>query len=83
MPGIESRLIWILKSHSDKLLEAPKLFNQSLLVLFVLCDCPEKVGKLLVVVVGDRALRAVADHQGPVMFGDSSYRLHRVGASRA
>lgn len=54
-----------------------------LLILHILCDSSEEVGKLLTVPVRDGALSAVADDQSPVVFGDSRYWLHSVGTSRA
>ena len=53
------------------------------LVLFILGDGPEEVGELPLVAAGDGSLRAVADDEGPVVFGDPRYGLDSVGTSRA
>ena len=53
-----------------------------LLVLFILSNGPEEIGELLIISIGDGSLCTVADDQGPVVFGHSSYWLHRVRTGR-
>ena len=50
-----------------------------LLVLFIFSNGPEEIGELLIISIGDRSLRTVADDQGPVVFGHARYGLHGVG----
>ena len=82
MPGIESDKFRVASKATVISCQRLLNFSMSLLVLFVLCDCSEEVGELLVLVVGDGALCAVADDQGAVVLAHPGNRLNCVRTSR-